>query len=121
MSEPPARGAGSGAADGGAPDATAVERVRAALREVVDPEVGINVVDLGLVYGIDVRDGDVRVAMTMTSPVCPLNEYITTNAEAAVRRAVPGVRAVRIDLVWDPPWRPDMMSDVARRALRGSR
>ena len=87
------------------------------LREVVDPEIGMNIVDLGLVYKADVVDGQVHVALTMTSPVCPLGESITAEAEAAIRRRVPGVRSVDVDLVWEPPWRPSMMSDTARKQL----
>ncbi len=95
------------------------DRVREALRLVIDPEIGINIVDLGLVYGIDVADGDVRIDVTMTTPACPLSEYVSTSAEAAVRREVPELHAVSVNLVWDPPWRPDMMSDDARRLLGG--
>lgn len=93
------------------------ERIREALRDVVDPEVGVNVVDLGLVYGIEERDGDVRIALTMTSPTCPLHEYLSTHAERAVRRALPNVHSVRVDIVWEPPWRPDMMTEETRRQL----
>lgn len=95
------------------------DRVREALRLVIDPEIGINIVDLGLVYGIDVADGDVRIDVTMTTPACPLSEYVSTSAEAAVRREVPELYGVSVNLVWDPPWRPDMMSDEARRLLGG--
>lgn len=99
-------------------DSTA-DRVREALRQVIDPEIGVNIVDLGLVYGIEVRDGDVRVDVTMTTPACPLGEYVTTSAEAAIWQHVPGVRSVMIELVWEPPWRPEMMSEEARRQLGG--
>ncbi len=93
------------------------DRVRDALRLVIDPELGINIVDLGLVYGIDVTDGDVRLKVTMTTPACPLSEYVTTNAEATVWQNVPGVRAVDVELVWEPAWKPEMMSDDARHQL----
>ncbi len=93
------------------------ESVRAALRDVIDPEVGINVVDLGLVYDVRVEDGNVSVAMTMTTPACPLGETLIEQAEAAIRQNVPGVKSVTIDLVWDPPWRPSMMSDAAKEQL----
>ena len=92
-------------------------QVREALRRVLDPELGINVVDLGLVYAVEVQDGRVRVAMTMTSPACPLGESLTAEAEAAIRRSVPRVTAVTVDLVWEPPWRPDMMSEATRKQL----
>jgi len=94
------------------------ERVEEALRDVIDPELGINVVDLGLVYGIDVKDdGAIRVAMTMTTAACPLGESLAEQAEAAIRQSVPGVKSVSVDLVWDPPWQPSMMSDAARERL----
>lgn len=85
-----------------------------ALRTVNDPEVGMNVVDLGLVYGVTVEGADVRVALTMTSPACPLGDVIVENAAAAIRAAAPEARTVDVALVWDPPWTPDRMSDAAR-------
>jgi metal-sulfur cluster biosynthetic enzyme len=85
-----------------------------ALRTVNDPEVGMNVVDLGLVYGVTVDDTDVRVELTMTSPACPLGDVIVENAEAAIRAAAPDARKVDVGLVWDPPWTPDRMSEAAR-------
>jgi metal-sulfur cluster biosynthetic enzyme len=93
------------------------EDVRAALRGVMDPEVGMNVVDLGLVYEAEVRDGDVRVVMTMTTPACPLGESICREAEQTIRDTVPGVKGISVDLVWDPPWQPSMMSVEARQQL----
>lgn len=95
------------------------DQVREALRLVIDPEIGINIVDLGLVYRTEVVDGNVHVDVTMTTPVCPLSEYVTTNAEATIWQQVPGIRSVDIELVWEPEWRPDMMSDEARRQLGG--
>ena len=94
-------------------------QVREALRLVIDPEIGVNIVDLGLVYRVDVTDGNVHVDLTMTTPACPLSEYVTTQAEATIWQQVPGVRAVDVQLVWEPEWHPDMMSDEARRQLGG--
>ena len=94
-----------------------VEQVCEALRGVIDPEIGVNVVDLGLVYGADVLDGDVKVALTMTSPACPLGASIAEEAEAAVWQHVPGVRSVSVELVWEPAWHPAMMSPAAKAAL----
>ena len=88
-----------------------------ALRHVVDPEVGINVVDLGLVYEARLQDGHARVVMTMTTAACPLGESIVDEARAAIRRNVAGVTAVSVDLVWEPPWQPSMMSAAARERL----
>lgn len=93
------------------------EGVRDALRLVIDPEIGMNIVDLGLVYGTDVTDGHVRVTMTMTTPACPLGESLTAEAEAAIRHQVPGVTSVTVDLVWEPRWQPAMMSDAAKEQL----
>jgi metal-sulfur cluster biosynthetic enzyme len=91
--------------------------VREALRHVVDPEIGVNIVDLGLVYRIDVEGTRVRITMTMTSPACPLAEYLKGLVTSAIRRAVPDVVDVDIDLVSEPRRDPDMMSDEARRQL----
>jgi metal-sulfur cluster biosynthetic enzyme len=94
-----------------------VEAIRAALHEVLDPEIGINIVDLGLVYGIDVRDRDVVVRMTMTTPSCPLSGYLADAVETAIRDRFASVAGIDVDLVWDPPWSPAMMSEAARRQL----
>lgn len=87
-----------------------------ALRRVIDPEVGLDVVALGLVYGLDVHDGAIDVELTMTTPACPLGEQIVADAEAQLG-ALPGVTAVRVELVWSPPWTPARMSPEARRLL----
>lgn len=92
-------------------------QIREALREVIDPEVGINIVDLGLVYGIKTWDGHIHVAVTMTTPACPLGDYITEQMQRALRRLAPGVSDIQCDIVWDPPWRPSMMSDDAKAQL----
>ncbi|MCC7448564.1 MAG: metal-sulfur cluster assembly factor [Anaerolineae bacterium] len=93
------------------------DQVRSALRWVIDPELGINVVDLGLIYDIDVQDDVVRVDMTMTTPACPLNAYLSSSADTMIRNLVPDVQAVDINLVWEPPWNPTMMTDAAREML----
>ncbi len=92
------------------------ERVWAALRTVTDPEIGINVVDLGLVYSVQAFGDRVHVAMTVTSRACPLHAYLTEAAEAAIRQVAPDV-AVQVDMVWDPAWSPAMMSDAAKQQL----
>lgn len=93
------------------------EQVERALRAVDDPEIGINVVDLGLVYAIRIQDGAIEVEMTMTSPACPLGAYLEDEVQAAVRESVPEADEVRVVLVWDPPWSPDRMSPEAKREL----
>ena len=105
---------------GVAPDAvepgSEAEKAREALREVIDPEVGINIVDLGLVYGILLEPSAVVVTLTMTTPACPLGDLIESQATHALEAALPG-RAVEIRLVWQPPWRIERMSPAARRML----
>ena len=91
--------------------------IREALRHVVDPEIGVNIVDLGLVYRIEVAGGRARIAMTMTSPTCPLADYLKDLVTSAIQQRVPDVVDVDISLEWEPPWNPDMMSDEARRQL----
>lgn len=88
--------------------------VRDALRQVMDPEAGMNIVDLGLVYGIEVGDDAVRVQMTMTSAACPMADMIIDDAHAALEGALPRNTPVDIEMVWDPPWTPDRMSGLAR-------
>ncbi len=91
--------------------------IREALRFVVDPEIGVNIVDLGLVYRIEVEGTRARIAMTMTSPTCPLVDYLKELVTSVIRQRVPDVVRVDITIEWEPPWDPDMMSDEARRQL----
>ena len=88
--------------------------VREALRSVEDPEAGMNIVDLGLVYTIVAEPGRVRVEMTMTSPACPVGPYLVDEAAAAIRMLAAEGTEVRVDLVWEPPWTPERMSPQAR-------
>jgi len=86
------------------------------LNNVHDPELGISVVDLGLVYQVDIADDMVRVTMTLTVPGCPLHNVIAGSARQALRN-LPGVKNAVVEMVWDPPWHPMMMSERARRQL----
>ena len=88
------------------PALTTEERVREALRSVDDPEVGMNIVDLGLVYRIDIAPELVRIELSMTTPACPMGELITDNARKAVAAALPQNVAVEVVLVWESPWTP---------------
>jgi len=88
--------------------------IREALRGVMDPEVGMNIVDLGLVYDICLGRGGVTVDLTMTTPACPMSAMICDDAERAVRDVCPSGTAVAVELVWDPPWHPGMMSEHAK-------
>lgn len=93
------------------------EAIREALREVIDPELGINIVDLGLIYDVHVEDTRARVVMTMTSPACPLKDYFEDLVDLTVKARIPGVRHVEVEFVFDPPWTPEMMSQEGRRRL----
>lgn len=93
------------------------ERVLDALREVLDPEIGVNVVDLGLVYGVEIDDSRVQVNMTLTTPGCPLHSSLSGAVERAIRLVLPTVDAVTVNLVWDPPWTPDRITEAGRAAL----
>jgi metal-sulfur cluster biosynthetic enzyme len=93
--------------------------VRDALRQVIDPELGINIVDLRLVYAVEIDGVRVCVVMTMTSPACPLGDYVKDLVDSTVKWRVREVEDVEIVRVWEPPWNPDMMSDEAKQQLDG--
>ena len=101
----------------GAPGGDIYEGVIAALKEIFDPEIPVNIYELGLIYGVDVTDeGSVTVAMTLTTPHCPVAESMPGEVELRVS-AVPGVRDAEVNLVWDPPWDMAKMSDEAKLEL----
>ncbi len=87
------------------------------LKTVFDPEIPVNVYELGLIYGVEVSQGGAtHITMTLTTPMCPAAEVLPPEVETKARN-VPGVAAVRLDLVWEPPWTPDRMSDAAKLEL----
>lgn len=88
-----------------------------ALRQVIDPEIGCNIVDLGLVYQVALREGAVRVTMTLTTPGCPMHESISGGVKNALLNLA-GVTDAEVEVVWDPPWHPSMMTE-AGRAMTG--
>ena len=92
------------------------EQVLEALKGVYDPEIPVDIVNLGLVYDVGVTAGWVTVRMTMTSPGCPVGEYLVGEVKRAIA-ALPGVEEVDVNLVWDPPWNPDLMSAEGKRTL----
>jgi FeS assembly SUF system protein len=92
------------------------EAVIASLKEIFDPEIPVNIYDLGLIYGVEIDEGHVVVNMTLTTPHCPVAESMPAEVELRVS-AVPGVGTVDVNLVWDPPWSPQNMSDEARLEL----
>lgn len=91
-----------------------MDAVRDALRRVIDPEAGINIVELGLVYAIEVEAARVTIDLTMTSPACPMGEMIVDEAREAVEALLPPGASVDLRLVWEPPWTPACMSESAR-------
>lgn len=93
------------------------EQVRTCLRSVVDPEVGLNIVDLGLVYDIKVSPKMIAIDLTMTSPACPMSDLVLADAGSALAKAFLDGPPVNIALVWNPPWEPAMMTDKARDTL----
>lgn len=93
------------------------EELREALKTVYDPEIGINIVDLGLIYGLDVsNEGLVDINMTLTAPGCPLSHVIGAQVREALD-GIPGITDVKLNLVWSPPWNPSMMSEEAKDEL----
>jgi FeS assembly SUF system protein len=93
------------------------ERVIDALKEIYDPEIPVNIYDLGLIYGVDITDdGHVAITMTLTTPHCPVAESMPGEVELRVG-SVPGVGLADVNLVWDPPWDPQKMSDEAKLEL----
>jgi FeS assembly SUF system protein len=93
------------------------DRVIEQLKTVFDPEIPVNIYELGLIYKVDVaEDGATKIAMTLTTPMCPAAEELPPEVETKAR-TVPGVTSVQLDLVWDPPWSPDRMSDAAKLDL----
>lgn len=121
---PDAAGADAGDAAGadagnaaGADASDEAEQIRQALRSVIDPELGINIVELGLIYDIEVEDGAARVTMTLTSPGCPAGGQLMTGAKAAAE-SVDGIGEAVVSLVWKPFWTPERI-DPTVRAMMG--
>ncbi len=90
--------------------------VQQALRKVKDPEAGLNIVDLGLVYDVEILEGKVAVKMTLTSPACPAGPQIMSDVDGAVR-VLDGVKDVRVELVWEPYWTPERIDPKVRAYL----
>lgn len=90
------------------------DAVREVLRQVDDPEAGMNIVDLGLVYGVEVGENAIHVDLTMTTAACPMADMIVDGVRAAIATIAPPAAQVSVDLVWDPPWTPDRMTGIAK-------
>jgi FeS assembly SUF system protein len=100
----------------GAPDSDLYEAVIVALKEIYDPEIPVNIYDLGLIYNVEVNEGHAIVTMTLTTPHCPVAESMPAEVELRVG-AVPGVGDAQVNLVWEPAWDPQKMTDEARLEL----
>ena len=92
------------------------QKILEALKQVYDPEIPVDIVNLGLVYDVAIDKGRVDVKITTTAPGCPVGDLITASAERAIR-GIKGVQEVSVELVSDPPWNPEMMSEEGRRRL----
>jgi metal-sulfur cluster biosynthetic enzyme len=93
------------------------ETVEAALRRVVDPEFALNIVDVGLVVGVALKGRELQVRVTMTSAACPVMDLIVEDVERELDRAVPPDLLIRVEVVWDPPWSAERMSESARKFM----
>ncbi len=92
------------------------EEIEKALHSVIDPEIGLNVVELGFIYDIRVKDGNVTIEMTLTNPMCPMQGMITGDVEKAVAK-IPGISRAEVKLVFNPRWTPERMTAKARKKL----
>jgi FeS assembly SUF system protein len=93
------------------------DKVVGVLRTIYDPEIPVDIFEVGLIYDVDAdAAGNVAIRMTLTSPMCPVAESLPVEVETKVK-ALPGVAAVKVEIVWEPPWGPDMMSEAARLEL----
>ena len=93
------------------------EEILGVLKTVIDPELGINIVDLGLVYHVVQNATGVGIGLTMTTPACPLGEMMTDEIKRVLLERFPDIGDVRVELVWDPPWSPELMNEDSRRQL----
>ncbi len=94
------------------------EAVYAVLKSIYDPEIPVNIVDLGLIYGVMIQGGRVEILMTLTVPGCPMGAYIAREVEEKLK-ALEGVESVKVDITFDPPWSVDRMTEEGKNILRG--
>ena len=114
---PPTAGPGVAPAPGAVasgPNAEREAQILQNLKKIYDPEIPMNIVDLGLIYGMDWQGDDVTVHMTLTAPGCPVAGILAEEVKGAVEK-VPSVRQATVDMIWEPPWTPDRMSEFAKR------
>jgi FeS assembly SUF system protein len=94
--------------------AVSKDDVVAVLKKCYDPEIPINIYDLGLVYDIDIGEARIMVKMTLTAPGCPASAYLSSDVKRKLE-SLPGVKEAEVQIVWDPPWTPEAMSDIAKK------
>jgi metal-sulfur cluster biosynthetic enzyme len=99
-------------------DASLRQPIAHALRQVVDPEVALSIVDVGLVYAVTVTTDRVHVLMTMTSAACPVTDVIIDDVQAELDRVVPAHMKIAVEITWEPPWTPERMSERARQLMQ---
>ena len=98
------------------PSSITEEQIYNALRKLIDPELGVNIVDLGLIYDVQILGGDIGIRMTLTTRGCPMHASFVQAVDRALRE-IPGVTGVTVDIVWEPAWNPDMISPEGKQAL----
>jgi len=96
------------------PYAEREQRITENLKQIYDPEIPMNIVDLGLIYGFEWSEDTVKLKMTLTAPGCPVAGILAEEVKLAIEK-VPNVKAASVEMIWDPPWTPDRMSDFAKR------
>ncbi|HWX48782.1 MAG TPA: SUF system Fe-S cluster assembly protein [Roseomonas sp.] len=117
VTDAPQEAHGAWTPEGETPPRVSEDAVIGAIAQVYDPEIPVNIYELGLIYAIEIgEDGTVKVEMTLTAPSCPSAQELPSQVEEMVR-TVPGVTDVKVEVVWDPPWDPSRMSEDARLAL----
>lgn len=97
-------------------ESISVDAVMGALRNCYDPEIPVNIVDLGLIYGVDIEEDKVKVRMTLTTMGCPAHAYLMHQVQTEIEK-MPGVNKAEVEIVWDPPWTPDKMNPEAKKRL----
>ena len=93
------------------------EKVLEVLKKINDPEIPVSIYDLGLIYEVSVKDRNVYIKLTATTPGCPLAFYLPSLVENDLRREIPGLEDIKVELVWDPPWTPSRISEEGRKRL----
>jgi metal-sulfur cluster biosynthetic enzyme len=113
-STPPAPAASPSPAAATGPNAERERLITENLKQIYDPEIPMNIVDLGLIYGFEWAGDDVTLKMTLTAPGCPVAGILAEEVKTAIEK-VPNIKSAKVDMIWDPPWSPERMSEFAKR------